>query len=226
MRASLRLCSTVQPRKPSIHFLGKRTPGRSSSLPIRSISNRSQPPPTSHLTPQTDHDAPPTSPTRDSPPRSSPNGPPQRPLNGLNHPSGYDHMSRARRASPPHRPTTLADVLAASLRPPPDPPHAPPKHATRPRARDRVWSGPQWYTPRPPMHPRRRRSRTTSATSSPKSRLPSSDAPDPDPDRARRPVRAELSPPQRRVLALQKEARRRVDRIVNFGRRRHNTGND
>jgi len=26
MRASLRLCSIVQPRKPGIHFLGKRTP--------------------------------------------------------------------------------------------------------------------------------------------------------------------------------------------------------
>ena len=225
MRASLRLCSAVQPRKPSIHFLGKRTPGRSSSSPIRSISNRSQPPPTSHITPQSDHDAPPTSPTRNFWPRSSPNGPPQHPINDLDHPPGYDHASRARRASPPHRPTTLAAVLAASLRPPPDPPRAPPKRAPRPpRAWARVWSGPQWFTPRPPMHPRRRKSRTTSATSSPKSRLPSNDAPDTDSERL--PVRAELSLPQRRVLALQKEAQRRVDRIVNFGRRRHSTGND
>jgi hypothetical protein len=66
MRVSLRLCSAVQPRKPSIHFLGRRTPSRSSSLPFRSISNRSQSPPTSQCTSQNDSDASPTLPTHDT----------------------------------------------------------------------------------------------------------------------------------------------------------------
>ena len=221
MRVSLRLCSAVQPRKPSIHFLGKRTPSRSSSLPIRSMSNRSQPPPTSHLTPQTGHDASPTSPTRDSRPRSSQNGLPRHSSNALESSPGYNYVSRLRRASAPHRPTLLADVLALSMHPPPEPhPQFKPLKPLRPW--ERSWSGPQWYMPRPPIRPHRRRSKTTSATSWPKSKLPSDD----DPDLEQPLVRVELSTQQRKVLALQKEARRRVDRIVNFGKRQHSTGGD
>lgn len=223
MRASLRLCSTVQPRKPSIHFLGKRTPSRSSSLPSRSISNRSQPPPTTHLIPKTDHDASPTSPTRASPPRPSHNGLPQRSSNAPEHPPGYSYVSRLRRASAPHRPMLLADVLASSMHPPPEPLPLPQSKPLAPlRPWDRLWFGPQWYTPRPPIRPRRKRSKTTSATSWPKSKLPSND--DPDPEQPL--VQVELTPQQRKVQALQREARRRVDRIVNFGKRLHSTGND
>jgi len=221
MRASLRLCSAVQARKPSIHFLGKRTPSRSFSLPIRSMSNRSRSHPTSHFTSQTEPDASPTSSTRDSLSRSSQNGLPQHSPNAFEHPSGYYHVSRLRRASVPHRPTMLADVLASSMHPPPEPlPH--PKPLTPLRPWERSWSGPQWYTPYPPIRPRRRRSKTALATSWPKSKLPSNDDPDPE----QLPVQVELSPQQKRVLALQREARRRVDRMVNFGTRLHSTGND
>jgi hypothetical protein len=224
MRASLRLCSAVQPRKPrkpSIHFLGKRTPSRSSSLPIRGISNRSQPPRTSYFISHTDPNASPTPSTHDSLPRSSQNGLPQPSPIALEHPTGYRYVSRLQRAPALRRPTVLADVLAASIRPPPEPlPQLKPLSSLRPW--ERVWSGPQWYTPRPPIRPRRRRSKTVTATSLPKSKLPSSDDPDPE----QPPVQEELTLQQRKVLALQQEARRRVDRIVNFGRRLHSTRND
>jgi hypothetical protein len=220
MRASLRLCSAAQARKPSIHFLGKRNPSRSSSLPIRKISSCSQPPPTSYPISQTNCNAP-TLPTRHALPRSPQNRLSQRSSNSLGHPPAHHYASRLRRTSAPHRPTTLADVLASSMHPPPEP-LVPSKPSSPLRPWERAWSGPQWYTPRPPTRPRRRRSRTALATSWPKSKLPSND--DPDPEHLLEPV--ELSSQQRRVLALQKEARRRVDRIVNFGRRLHSTGND
>lgn len=223
MRASLRLCSAVQPRKPSIHFLGKRIPSPSSSLPIRGISNRSQPSPTLHFSSQTDPDAPPSPSTHDSLPRSSQNGLPQRSPNAVEKTPGYYHASRLQRVSAPRRhPTTmLAGILASSIHPPPEPlPQSKPLSSLRPW--ERVWSGPQWYTPRPPIRPRRKRSKTAMATSWPKSKLPSND--DPDPDRLL--LQVELTPQQRRVLAQRQEGRRRVDHIVNFGRRLHSTGND
>jgi hypothetical protein len=225
MRVSLRLCSAVQPRKPSIHFLGRRTPSRSSSLPIRSISNRSQPPLTSQCTSQTDSDASPTLPTHDIPLRSSQHRLPQRSPNALERqPLGYYDVSRLQRASAPRPlPTMLANILASSMHPPPEPPLPPQFKPLSPlRPWERVWSGPQWYTPRPPIHPPRKRSKTVTASSLPKSRLPSNDDPDPD----QLPVQVVLTPQQRKVLALQQEARRRVDRIVNFGRRLHSTGNE
>lgn len=229
MRASLRLCSAVQPRKPSIHFLGKRVPSRSSSLPIRGISNRSQSPPTSHFTSQPNPDAPPTPSTHDTTlPRSSQHRLPQRSPNALEKTPGYHYrVSRLHRPSTPrHRPPTmLATILASSMHPPPEPlplPHSKPLLPPRPWAR--VWSGPQWYTPRPPIRPRRKTSKIAMATSLPKSKLPSNDDPDPDLDQL--PLQVELTPQQRKVLALQQEARRRVDRIVNFGRHLHSTGND
>ena len=222
MRASFRLCSAVQPRKPSIHFLGKRIPSPSSSLSTRGISNRSQPLPTSHFSSQTAPGASPTPSTHDSLPCSSQNGLPQRSPNAVENTPGYYHVSRLQRASAPRRhPTMLANILASSMHPPPEPlPQFKPVSSLRPW--ERVWSGPQWYTPRPPIRPPRKRSKTTTAISWPKSRLPSNDDPDPD----QLPFRVELTPQQRKVLALQKEARRRVDRIVNFGRHLHSTGND
>ncbi len=223
MRASLRLYSAVQPRKPSIHFLGKRTPSPSSSLPICGISNRSHSPPTSHFSSQTDPDAPPTPSTHGSLPRSSQNGLLQRSPNAVEKNPGDYHVSRLQRVSTPRRhPTTmLADILASSMHPPPEPPpQLKPLSSLRPW--ERVWSGPQWYTPRPPIRPRRKRSKTATATSLPKSKLLSNDDPDPD----QLPLQVELTPQQRKVLALQQEARRRVDLIVNFGRRLHSTGND
>ena len=221
MRASLRLCNAVQARKPSIHFLGKRTPSRSSFLPIRSMSSRSQPPSTSYSTSQTNPDTPPTSPTRDAVPHLAQNGPPRRSPNAPVYPSGYTYVSRSRRAPASHRATTLADVLASSMQPPPEPlPQFKPLSSLRPW--ERAWSGPQWYTPRPPIRPRRRRSKTAMATSWPKSKLPSND----DPDPVQLPMQVELSPQQRRVLALKREARRRVDRIMNFGRHLYSTGTD
>ena len=223
MRVSLRFCSAVQPRKPSIHFLGKRIPSPSSSLPIRGISNRSQPPPTSHFSSRTDPDASPTPSTLDSPPRSLQNELPQRSPNAVEKNPGYRHVSRLQRISAPRRrPTTmLAGILASSMYPPPEPlPQSKPSSSRRPW--ERVWSGPQWYTPRPPIRPRRKRSKTAMATSLPKSKLPSNDDPDPD----QLPLRVELTRRQRKVLALQQDARRRVDRIVIFGRRLHSTGSD
>jgi hypothetical protein len=226
MRVSLRLCSAaVQPRKPSIHFLGKRTPSRSSSLPIRGISNCSQPTPPSQYTPQTDSDASPTLPTHDAP-RPSQYRLSQRSPNAFEQqPPGCYNVSRLQCASAPcPAPTMLANILASSMHPPPEPPLPPPqfKSLSSPRPWERVWSGPQWYTPRPPIRPPRKRSKTATASSLPKSKLPSNDDPDPD----QLPVQVVPTPQQRKVLALQQEARCRVDRIVNFGRRLHSTGNE
>ena len=215
MRASLRLCSAVQLRKPSIHFLGKHTPSRSSFLPVRGISNRSQPPLTSHTTSQNDSDASPTPSMR-----SSQNGQPQHFPNASKHQPGY-YVSRLQRASVPHRPIMLAHVLAASMHPPPEPP-PPYKPLSSLRPWERAWSGPQWYTPRPPIRPRRKRSKTAMVTSLPKSKLLSNDDLDPE----QPPIQEELTREQRKVVALQLEGRRRVERIVNFGRRLHSTRKD
>jgi len=222
MRVSLRLCSAVQPRKPSIHFLGKRTPSLSSSLPIRRISNRSQQPSTSLFTFQIHSDASPTPSTHDTPPSSQHPLPQRPPNNALEQPPGYHSVSRLQRASTPRRlPTLLTNILASSMHPPPPEPLPQFKRPSSLRQWDRVWSGPQWFTHRPPIRPRRRRSKTIMTSSLPKSKLPSNDDPDPD----QPPMQVILTPQQRRVLVLQQEARLWVDRIMIFGRCPHGTRN-